>query len=226
MRKETIGNCELFLGDALEIMPTLGGGMFDAIVTDPPYGMAFQSNHRAEKHLKIANDSDDGLLIWACGLPAGHSKYIFCRWDNFFSIPKPKSCIKWVKNNWSMGDLDHEHGRMTEEIAFYPGPNHYFPGKRPTDVIYGDRTGNEYHPTQKPIDVMSQIISWTSGTVFDPFLGSGTTGVSCAKLNRPFIGIELHEPYFEVACRRIEEAHKQGDMFLPAPKKPVQEGLF
>lgn len=184
------------------------------MVTDPPYGMDFQSNFREVQHDKIANDKDEELLIWACGLPAEHSKYIFCRWDNISSIPKPKSLIKWIKNNWSMGDLEHEHGRQTEEIAFYAGEKHFFPKKRPTDIIHGIRTGNEFHPTEKPVDVMTQIVEWTDGIVLDPFMGSGSTGCACAKLRRDFIGIELNEKYFDVACKRIEASYKQPDMFI------------
>lgn len=113
-----------------------------------------------------------------------------------------------------MGDLEHEHARQTEEIAFYTGPNHSWPWKRPTDVIYGDRTGNGFHPTEKPVDVMAQIIQWTAGTVFDPFMGSGTTGVACAKMGRKFIGCEIDEKYFDIACKRIENCYKQPDLFV------------
>ncbi len=195
----------------------MGGGC--ALVTDPPYGMAFQSNHRHVKHAEIANDKDEALLLWACNLAADHSKYIFCRWDNLASIPKPKSFIKWVKNNWSMGDLEHEHARQTEEIAFYPGDKHAFPKNRPTDVIFGNRTGNEFHPTEKPVAVMKQIIEWTVGAVLDPFMGSGSTGVACVQLERPFIGVELEQKYFDIACRRIEDAY---GMFIPQPVKAQQ----
>lgn len=199
----------------------VGGGC--ALVTDPPYGMAFQSNFRHVKHAEIANDKDEELLVWACSLPAEHSKYIFCRWDNLVSIPRPKSFIKWVKNNWSMGDLEHEHARQTEEIAFYPGEKHSFPKNRPTDVIFGNRTGNEFHPTEKPVGVMKQIIEWTTGKVIDPFMGSGSTGVACVQLERPFIGVELEQKYFDIACRRIEDAY---GMFIPQPKKAEQISLL
>lgn len=224
-RKEQIGDCTLYLGDCLEIMPSLG--KVDAVVTDPPYGMTFQSNYRAEKHLKIANDGNESLLQWACELPATHSKYIFCRWDNLQSVPKPQSAITWVKNNWSMGDLNHEHARQTEMCLFYRGENHFFPNGRPQDVIKAPRTENEHHPTEKPVGLMEAICRWTSGTILDPFMGSGTTGVACVKLGRKFIGIELEPKYFDIACKRIEEAYKQPDFFIEPPKqKAVQEGLL
>lgn len=211
-RVEHIGRATLYLGDSQEIAPTLG--QLDCVVSDPPYGMTFQSNYRIERHAKIANDGDDALLLWACALQPKHSAYLFCRWDNLFAVPKPKSLITWVKNNWSMGDLEHEHARQTEVALFYPGPDHDFPKSRPTDVIRAPRTANEFHPTEKPVQLMRAMIEWTRGTVCDPFMGSGSTGCAAVAMGRDFIGIELDPGYFDIACRRIEDAQRQGDMFL------------
>ena len=210
----TIGRATLYLGDSRDILPTLGS--VDSVVTDPPYGMSFRSNHREERHDAIANDETDELLQWACLLQPSHSAYIFCRWDNLFAVPKPKSVITWVKNNWSMGDLEHEHARMTEMALFYPGPSHDFPSGRPTDMIRAPRTGNEFHPTEKPVQLMRAVIDWTRGQVVDPFMGSGSTGCAAVAMGRDFVGIELHEPYFETACARIEKAQRQGDLFVEA----------
>lgn len=198
-----------------------------AIITDPPYGMAFRSNHRTDKHAAIANDGDTSLLAWSCGIPVNHSRYVFCRWDNLTDIPKPKSLVTWVKNNWSMGDLEHEHGRQTEVAAFYPGPKHDFPNGRPADVIEAPRTGNGFHPTEKPVQLLSAFLRWTRGLVCDPFMGSGTTGVACARAGRSFIGIEIDEGYFDIACRRIQDAYDRPDMFVaPREPEPVQQPLF
>lgn len=218
-RIEQIGNCTLYLGDCREILPTLD--KVDAVVTDPPFGMCFVSNFRREetKHMPIQNDDTPDLLRWACGIPVKHSKYVFCRWDNLSNVPKPESAITWVKNNWSMGDLEHEHGRMSELCLFYTGEDHSFPNKRPVDVISCARTGNNHHPTEKPVDLMRSIVEWTDGVVLDPFMGSGTTGVACAKLGRKFIGIELEPKYFDIACKRIDEAYRQPDMFIAPPAK-------
>lgn len=219
-----IGDATLYLGDAREIVPTLGS--IDVVLTDPPYGMAFRSNYRAERHAAIANDDDVEHLLFSCSIPASHSKYIFCRWDNVADVPKPRSLITWVKNNWSMGDLRHEHARQTEVALFYPGPTHFFPTGRPTDVITAPRTGNEHHPTEKPVQLMSAIARWTDGIVVDPFMGSGTTGVACAKMGRKFIGIEIEPKYFDIACRRIEAAYAEPDMFVSATaSQPKQESF-
>lgn len=204
MRVETIGSVTLYLGDCREVVPTIGE--IEALCCDPPYGMAFQSNHRNVQHAKIVNDDTEELLLWACGLPVRHSAYIFCRWDNLASVPKPKSCVTWVKNNWSMGDLQHEHGRQTEIALFYPGPEHDFPNGRPSDVVYAARTDNEHHPTEKPVSLMLKFMAWSRGAVLDPFMGSGTTGVAAVKAGRQFIGVEQDPAHFETACRRIREA--------------------
>lgn len=210
-RVEHIGNATLYLGDSREIVPTLGE--LETVVSDPPYGMAFQSNYRKDRHAAIANDDTTDLLQWACGLTPSHSAYLFCRWDNLFDVQKPKSLVTWVKNNWSMGDLEHEHARQTEVALFYPGPSHDFPKGRPTDMIRAPRTGNDFHPTEKPVQLMRAFIEWTRGTVCDPFMGSGSTGCAAVAMGRPFIGIELDPAYFDIACKRIEDAQRQGSLF-------------
>jgi site-specific DNA-methyltransferase (adenine-specific) len=210
-RVEIIGNATLYLGDAQEIVPTLGD--IDCIVSDPPYGMSFRSNHRIESHAYIANDHDEILLLWASSLKPAHSSYLFCRWDNLSAVPKPKSCVTWVKDNHSMGDLKHEHGRQTEIALFYPGPDHDWPGRRPTDIIRAPRTGKDHHPTEKPVQLMRTIIEWTRGIILDPFMGSGSTIIAAESVGRPSIGIEIDPLHFDTACRRIEQAQRQGQLF-------------
>jgi DNA modification methylase len=224
VRVEQIGDATLYLGDCREIVPTLGA--VDSVVTDPPYGMSFRSNHRVVRHGAIANDADTTALAWACAVPVLHSRYVFGRWDNLIDAPKPRSLVTWVKNNWSMGDLNHEHARQTEVVLFFPGPMHKFPSGRPSDVIEAPRTSNLFHPTEKPTQLMSAVVRWTEGLVLDPFMGSGTTGVACAKLGRSFIGIEIDPGYFDIACRRIEDAYKQPDLFVAREPQPKQEALL
>jgi site-specific DNA-methyltransferase (adenine-specific) len=217
----------LYLGDCRDIAPSLVG--IGTVVTDPPYGMNFRSNYRAVRHDGIANDDNADLLWFACAMPAWHSRYVFCRWDNLADVPKPKSVITWVKNNWSMGDLEREHARQTEIALFYPGPEHRFPRGRPNDVIIAPRTGNEHHPTEKPVQLMRAILEWTDGVVLDPFLGSGSTGIAAVDLGREFVGIELDPQHFDTACRRISRSLRQANLFirqreLLAP--PKQEALL
>lgn len=203
-----LGDHRLLCGDstkAEDVERLMDGEKADALVTDPPYGMAFQSNYRNEKHREIENDTDDKCLHLACSWPVNFARYVWCRWDNLGSIPHPKSLITWVKNNWSMGDLEHEHARQTEVCAFYAGKNHKWPNKRPTDVVQHDRTGNKLHPTQKPVELLEEVISWTEGLVVDPFLGSGSTLIACEKTGRKCYGMELDPKYCDVIVKRWED---------------------
>lgn len=225
--KVDIGDCTLYRADARELVPLLPRP--GAVVSDPPYGIEFRSNHRTvlQRFNAIDNDHSSDALVWASNIEASHSKYVFCRWDNLPEVSKPRSVVTWVKNNWSMGDLTGEHARQTEVALFYPGPDHFFPCGRPSDVIQAPRTGNKWHPTEKPVQLMWHVARWTCGTILDPFMGSGTTGVACVKLGRKFIGIEIDGGYFEIACKRISEAYAQPDFFVECAKdeKPEQLSL-
>jgi site-specific DNA-methyltransferase (adenine-specific) len=209
--KVIIGDCTLYLGDCRDTVENVDE--WHSLISDPPYGMGFVSNHRIQRHKVIKNDDDVCLLQWCCELSASHSKYIFCRWDNLSDVPRPKSFITWVKNNHSMGDLEHEHARKTEGILFYDGEKHNWPNGRPNDVVKNNRTGNNLHPTEKPVDLMCQVCAWTSGTIIDPFMGSGSTLVAAAKMRRKAIGIEIDPDYFLIAVERVRNEYRQGDLF-------------
>ena len=206
-------------GDCLEIMADMPDGCVDSVVTDPPYGMAFVSNRRAVKSGAIVGDGTLDLLKWACGTNVSHSRYVFCRWGNLRDVSQPKSAITWIKNNWSMGDLEHEHARQSELVLFWPGPDHYWPDGRPRDVVFADRTGNIHHPSEKPVELMEQVVAWTDGIVWDFFCGSGTTCVAAKKLGRRYIGIEIDEKYCQTACNRLRDTPRP--LFTePVEKKP------
>jgi len=225
LREDLSDDVTVYLGDCREILPTLG--RFDAVVTDPPYGMKFRSNHRSVRHSEIAFDGEAWPLEFAASIEAMHSRYVFCRWDDLRRIQPPRSCVTWVKNNWSMGDLQHEHARQTEIIMFWPGPAHFFPSGRPADVIEAARTGNDNHPTEKPVTLMERIVGWTDGTVIDPFMGSGTTGVACVRLDRRFVGIEIDRVYFDTARRRLSaELAKPRLPLDDPPPRATQEALL
>ena len=197
---------KIICGDCLEAMKDIPDNSVDLILTDPPYGMNFQSNYRKIKYDKIKNDNNFPLWIFEeFNRIARKAVYVFCRWDNLGELPKPKSVLAWVKNNWSMGDLKHEHGRQWEAICFYPQKEHEFI-KRIPDVIRANRTGNNLHPTEKPVDLMMQIIQANKGDlILDPFLGSGTTAVACKQLKRNYIGIEISEKYCKIAEERLRQ---------------------
>lgn len=193
----------IYHGDCREIVPQL---TVDLILTDPPYGMNFQSNHRTIKHSKIVGDDRmDVDFIITLIMKADRACYVFCRWDNLYMMPPPKSVLVWIKNNWSMGDLLHEHGRQWEAICFYPGKNHEFI-KRIPDVINADRTGNNDHPTEKPSGLLRIILEANHGNIIlDPFMGSGTTLRAAKDSGRTAIGIEIEEKYCEIAVKRLAQ---------------------
>jgi site-specific DNA-methyltransferase (adenine-specific) len=193
----------IYHGDCREALPGLS---WDLAVCDPQYGMNYQSNHRTVKLASISGDHCypigvlEGLIRRSrCGV------YAFCRWDNLGSLPRPKSVLVWVKNNWTAGDLEHEHGRQWEAIAFYPGPQHSFLSRTP-DVIDCRRVPPTDHPTEKPVVLLENIIrANVADTVLDPFMGSGTTLVAAKNLGRRAIGIEIEERYCEIAARRLDQ---------------------
>jgi len=208
MRKPyfTDGMRTIYLGDCLEIIRYFNDNSFDLVITDPPYGINFRSNYRKEKYDKIIGDDQFPVKVLNRLFKiARRAVYVFCRWENLYRLPKPKSVLAWVKNNWSMGDLKHEHGRQWEAICFYPQEDHKFVTRIP-DIIYGNRTGNILHPTEKPVSVISQLISANVGeTILDPFMGSGTTLVAAKLLGRKAVGIEIEEKYCKIAKERLAQ---------------------
>ncbi len=191
-------------GDSFELIKQMEDNSVDITITDPPYGMNFQSNHRKEKHKIIVGDDKFPVeFLEDIFRVTREAVYVFCRWDNLKDLPKPKSVIAWVKNNWSMGDLKHEHGRQWEAICFYPMEEHEFE-KRIPDVICANRTGNKLHPTEKPVDLIRELIKCNKGDiVFDPFMGAGTTVVACNQLNKQYIGIEIDKDYCDITNSRL-----------------------
>lgn len=203
-----LGDHRVLCGDSTkseDVARLMAGATIGSVITDPPFGMSFVSNYRVVKHKAIAGDSTADLLAYACGIEADHSRYVFCRWDNLSQVPPPTSLITWVKNNWSMGDLEHAHARQTEVALFYRGKNHSFPNGRPADVVQHPRTGNNLHPTEKPVALLSEIIGWSVGLVFDPFLGSGTTLIAAEQLGRKCYGMEISPAYCDVIVQRWEK---------------------
>lgn len=202
--EDTKSGLTIYKGDRREIIPHIEQP--DLIITDPPYGIEFQSNHRTVKHMKIIGDRElDTATIRLLIDLAKNGVYVFCRWDNFKEMPVPKSVLCWVKNNWSMGDLLHEHGRQWEAICFYPKENHKFI-KRIPDVITANRTGNADHPTEKPSGLLRILMEANEGNlILDPFMGSGSTLKAAKDIGRKAIGIELEEKYCEAAVRKLSQ---------------------
>ncbi len=226
MRTETIGDCTLYLGDCLEILPTLG--KVDAVVTDPPYGISYQStltNLGATKHGKITGD--DGidlrpLLSMNCN--------VFAFGANCYPNQLPHRG-RWLC--WDKRTIDGAADAMLGSPIELGWSNKTSGYDKMVRVLHGGVInadgGTREHPTQKPIQVMIEAIRWAAldaQTILDPFMGSGTTGVACVKLGRKFIGIEIEPKYFDIACKRIEKAYQQPDFFVAPPTKPKQETML
>jgi site-specific DNA-methyltransferase (adenine-specific)/modification methylase len=226
MRVERIGDCTLYLGDCLEIMPTLEP--VDAVVTDPPYGIGYvhgaEKMAHATKFAGIAVHGDDEpfdpalWLQWPCVL-----------WGaNHFATRLPGGG-RWLV--WDKRDGSGYGKAMSDiEMAWMSGP-------RKADRLYrqlwdgfnkaGERGIARVHPTQKPIALMEWCLGFVpdAKTILDPFMGSGTTGVACIKKGRSFIGIEIDEGHFNTACDRIRKAYDQPDMFVERPAPMVQQEI-
>lgn len=225
-RKEVLAEgVEVWLGDCLEVLPMLG--RFDAVVTDPPYGIG-ESAAKVASRGKLAAPVDYGDFDWdkqpataeQIAAIVACSKWQIIFGGNYFTLG-PTSCwLVWDKQN---GDNDFADC----ELAWTNLP-------KAVRRIYWRwngmiRKGDDVreHPTQKPVGVMDWCLTHIpdAKTICDPFLGSGTTGVAAVKAGRLFTGIERDERYFDIARRRIEAALKEPDMFVEPPK-PVKQEAF
>ena len=212
---------KLMLGDCLERMKEIPDGSVDMILTDPPYGMDFQSNYRNEKHARIKGDKSldwlDDFINEAYRVASNNSAhYFFCSFHHIDKFKqaiekkfKVKNCLVWEKNNTSMGDLKGDFAPKVEFIIFAHKGRQLIRGRRDANIFKFSRTGNNNHPTEKPVDLCEYLMGKFSDegmTILDPFMGSGTTGVAAVNLNREFIGIEMDEGYFNIAKERIQRA--------------------
>jgi site-specific DNA-methyltransferase (adenine-specific) len=195
--------CSIIHGDSAELLSRIAGESVPLVITDPPYGMSYVSGRRTYGEMSGDEQFPRHLVREAIG-KASHAAYCFCRWDNIVAgdLPKPSSVLTWIKHNWGMGDRNHHHGRQWEAICFYSLPEHSFLKQTP-DVVYATGTGNVFHPTEKPLDLIKRLIACNEGdTVLDPFCGSGTTCVAAQQLGRHFLGFEIDEKYYRIALLR------------------------
>lgn len=225
IRKEVvIGDCRLLLGDCLPVMRQLPN--FDAVLTDPPYGIGRDGQKRTT------------------GGNGGRKAYEFKGWDaerpsvrTFEEIIKiaPHQII-WGGNyfadllpatgQWLVWDKGQRINQSDGELAWTSrnGALRIFELNRVALL-----TDGALHPTQKPVELMQWCLSFLGGcrTILDPFMGSGTTGVACIRRGFSFTGIEADEGYFDIACDRIRKAYAQPDMFIaPREPEPIQQPLF
>lgn len=213
---------ELKQGDCLSILKSLPDNSVDMVLTDPPYGLSYQSSRPTDKtarFAKILND-DKPFVEFICHLPRilkpTGCAMIFTRWDKqqvFIDELikhglKPKNILIWDKLVHGMGDLKRAFGSRYESIIFVANHEFRFNGKRPVDIVQCMRVNSQHlmHPNQKPTELLKTLIEYCTTenqTVLDCFMGSGSTGVACVNAQRNFIGVELDEQYFKIANERI-----------------------
>ena len=216
-QKVTIGDATLYQGDCMALLPTLG--KVDAVVTDPPYGLG----KKMQGGTWGAKTEFKEMVVWDTAPPTVDFLLslvdlspIAVFWGgNYYGLPPTRCWLVWDKQNAvpTMADcelawtsLDANTKRMSRPVG---------------------RVENG-HPSEKPLDLMVWTLRTVKakGTVFDPYMGSGTTGVACMQSGLSFIGIEREPKYFDIACKRIEQAHAQGQLFAPERPKQEQEALL
>ena len=222
MRKEIIGNATLYLGDCMEVLPTLP--KVDAVITDPPYGMDWDTDSTRFTGGKYKRG--DGREDWGA-IRGDAEPFDPTPWLNFprvvlfganhFASRLPVgTTLVWIKK------ADHLFGTFLSdaEVAWMKGGHGTYCYRKqfPPPARMAENGGGEVaHPTQKPIGLMEWCMDRAKidagMTVLDPYMGSGTTGVACHNTGRRFIGIERGPKYFDIACRRIEDAQRVQDMF-------------
>ena len=240
-RVEVIGDATLYLGDCREILPLLP--KVDAVVTDPPYGIGdapIKGLGRTGKRTGTVNTWhaesrwDEAIAPeWPrmCAVAADTVAW-FGHWrkreEVAANISHPlRAEIIWAKDCHvgppcpvAMRDeriwLFSANGvkGLTFETSVW-------------DVPIIPTWAHKEHKNEKPIALMERLVAFIDArTILDPFMGSGTTGVACAKLGRKFIGIELEPKYFDIACKRIDDAYKQPRLFKEPVQKPKQESML
>ncbi len=234
IHKEVIGNATLYLGDCLEILPTLG--RVDAVVTDPPYLMGSATTRPSKGKFRSRLGDWSNAARW-------YSEWMKKSWDllqphgsmwmcgNWRSLPvvtmagdifgaSMVSVVVWDKDWIGVGSL--KGLRQRYELMFQYGRAGYAIENRSEPDIWVVPWSSQRpsgHDSEKPVGLMERAISLAIGPVIiDPFMGSGTTGVACG-LDRKFIGIEIEEEYFDMACKRIDQAQRQGQVFPPEQPK-------
>ena len=211
--RREIGPCTLYLADSTHVPKPLIS--CDSVVTDPPYGIGWKPRVTHQDQSWCDNEPFDPSPWLEVG-----DHHVFWGAQHFaHRLPPSDGWLAWIKRPLGLNFSEDKRSYASMELAWrdWGKPRHkehvWDGGMRA-----GDPENREFlHPAQKPVEVMLWAIGLlpkTVKSVLDPFMGSGTTGVACVKRGFAFIGIEREPDYFEVACRRIEEAQRQPDMFL------------
>lgn len=219
------GSVQLYLADCLDVLPTLEAGSVDAVLADPPYGIAYDASQSSQRGINPFEmiDGDDqpfdpspflqypDVFLWGVNnycqaIPSQKGQWYF--WD------------KVTRNSLQVRIGEGEfawHKLGTKPRAF----RHLWSGA----YRASENLEPSQHPNQKPVALLEWCLGFIKGdTILDPFMGSGTTGVACVRLGRKFIGIEKEPKYFEIAVKRIEAELNRAPLFEEPPQ--VQRELL
>jgi site-specific DNA-methyltransferase (adenine-specific) len=234
LREDRIGNQRLILGDCLQVMPGLG--RFDAVVTDPPYGIEFSRGaggggfggkaryHSTPDSLPVIKGDDqpfDPAPILGLCVPT-------IMWGANHYADKLPASARWLVWDKRRGTTVNDFADCEMAWTNIPGPARVLPHMWNGGLRDSEQGVPRVHKTQKAIAVMEWCLGFLpdARTILDPFMGSGTTLVACQRMGRHGIGIEIDPDYFAIACRRVDEAARQPDLLIPEARPvPVQKGF-
>jgi DNA modification methylase len=217
-RIETIGDATLYLGDCSNILADLQA---DALVTDPAYGINAARDRKSQKHGWRDYDEPgwdkERTPPELVSLAVSRAKHAIVWGGNYWSDVLPPTS-KWL--SWDKGQTDFSLADFELAWCSFDGAARRLTYSRSKAM----QDGKE-HPTQKPVEVTKwslQQLPKGCRSILDPFMGSGTTGVAAIGLGFKFFGVERVEKYFDIACRRIEDATKRPDMFVQIEKRATE----
>ena len=216
----------IYLGDCLEVLSELPEESIDLIVTDPPYGISYHTNHPIDKKLReesqmigdIQSDPAWFLALYRV-LKQDAACYVFASFKSFarttrlmkkagFTVRTP---LVWDKGNWTAGYLRGDYGNRVELIVWGTKGKHLLSGRRDHNLLQFNRPSTlrhkRLHPVAKPVDLLEFLITKSSkegDTVLDPFIGSGSTAVAALNLKRYYIGVEIDKRFYDMAVTRLE----------------------
>lgn len=223
LKEERIGGQRLILGDCLAVMPTLG--RFDAVVTDPPYGIGFaaQPTRYQRANGMARKDWDDCAPVEAVACAVALAGAAIIWGGNYFALPPSRGWLIWQKvgNAPSMADLEMAWTSLDMNARVFE--------KSVKSASLEKNLQTAAHPSQKPVALMEWCLGFLpdAKAILDPFMGSGTTLVACQRMGRHGTGIEIDPDYFDIACRRVDEAARQPDLLIPETQpKPTQESFL
>jgi DNA modification methylase len=237
VRVEKIGDATLYMGDCLEILPTLP--KVDAVITDLPYGVDLGSTKgsggahglQLQPYASYADTYENYVqqvvpaLTQAIKISGRAAVFIG---PHIHEMPK-FDALGGVYCSAASGRHQWGFKNFLPVLFYGTYPDLHKGAQYPTVIASNETAEKNGHPVPKPIKWMTWLVALTTRRnemVVDPFMGSGTTGVACAQMGRKFIGIEIEPKYFDIACRRIDDAYRQAPLIPHEPPKQEQGALL